>query len=96
MYHRRAARAPEGPLEPSASVGTARLLHALRPLGSIRRLCWDEGHTTWRLRRVATPAVLPAPNPATALLHRSNLVRSEGPVSAMMARLGMGKWYPRP
>ena len=28
--------------------------------------------------RVATPAELPAANPATALLHRSGLVRSEG------------------
>ena len=31
-----------------------------------------------RLSRVATPAGLPAANPATALLHRSCLVRSEG------------------
>src|SRR6516162_10826901 len=35
-----------------------------------------------RLSRVATPAVLPAANPATALLHRSSLVQSEGPSDA--------------
>ena len=53
-----------------------------RPLGRPLSLETSPQPKARRLRRVVTPAVLSAANPATTLLHRSSLVPSGGPSDA--------------